>query len=194
LGWAAVNQALDVPLDEYFDEYEDGVPYLDDEPTLMAQVNKEFHQTGKMSWGQIPADWRHGRELYNLRLPPDGWFIDIGSADTVSAIATAIPKRLASAGITTLTLGDLYGDNRVVTTLIAHWLRGRALFDGSLPHGIFYRSKFGLDFGCFAIWLRAVDDGKELTSEPTAQIGSREILRMDPDLKRAAALLGLNVH
>ena len=42
---------------------------------------------------------------------------------------------------------------------------------GSLAHGITYSSKSGVNYTCYAVWLRALDDGKTLRSEPTRVVG-----------------------
>jgi hypothetical protein len=71
----------------------------------------------------------------------------------------------------------------------------QTLDDGSLPHGVCYGSKHGDDLKCWAIWLRAMDDGKPESSEPTraGQGFSIEKCERNEPLRTIARLFGLTV-
>lgn len=184
LAWAWAKDEVDVSLDTYFD------PEDDDQASFMAQVNEDFRGMGlDQQWGQLAEPDLRGRELYSLQMPAEGWFVDIGTADTIASISQNMPKSIRDAGVTSkLTAEHLYGANRRLTTDVAYWLYCRDLFDGSGPLGIRYRSKFGYDFPCYAIWL----DDDEPGSQPKL-VESRPILPTDADLDRAASLLQVYV-
>lgn len=156
--------------------------------------------------GQAPAptvrnrltrDWIGHRQLHEVTTTRAGWLVDIHAAATLNAIndAMAWTTTLAPAGHTVerLTLAELFGEDRDLTMHIATWIRGLVLDDGSLPVGIRYASKRGDDLDVYAIWLRALDDGKSLSREIVRLSASRDIDRSDPDLKQAANLVGLEV-
>jgi RES domain-containing protein len=163
----------------------------DDETAVESAAEKEFQERNHMRPGILPAGWRLERMMYAIQLPATGWMIDVGASATLTVIKTALAHDLAALGVENLTLAEEHNPDRAVTTRISKWLRGRVLFDGSLSHGIQYQSKYGNDWTCWAIWLRKVDDGAPLSSEPTRQIGQIEILNNDPDLEQAATILGL---
>ena len=189
LGWAQKKHVGgDFQLKDLFDDE------VDPEATVMEKVEEEFRANNWMAWGQIPAEWRHERRLYTLRLPVAGWYIDVDLAEAITVFNTKLPRLLKRLEIKSLNLSDLFGDRRELTTGIARYAWGRVLFDGSLPHGIRYKSKMGADYDCYATWLRKLDDGMDLASEPTVQIGTQQIEDCDPDLWRAASQLGLHVH
>lgn len=184
LAWAWAKDEVDVPLQTYFD------PEGDDQASFMAQVNEDFRDMGlDEQWGRLAEPDLRGRELYSLQLPAEGWFVDIGTADTIASISQNLLGSIRDAGVTSkLTAEHLYGLNRRLTTEVAHWLYCRDLFDGSGPLGIRFRSKFGDDLPCYAIWL----DDDEPDSQPKL-VGSRPILPSDADLGRAASLLQVYV-
>jgi RES domain-containing protein len=198
LSWAQKKHGpgTEIRLGDFFDDEEDP------EATLMKIVDDEFQANNWMPWGQIPADWRRGRALYTLTLPSQGWFVEVEAGETISVLNQRLPKLLTRLSVESLTLEHLYSSpsredsskSRELTTSIARWLWGRNLFDGSRPLGIRYNSKFDASDVCYAIWLRAVDDGKTLDDEPTKCVGSQEITETDPDLWQAAGRLGLRIH
>ncbi len=74
-----------------------------------------------------------------------------------------------------ITLAHLFGADRALTCRIATALHGLVLDDGSQPHGVSFTSKLGFKEHCWAVWLRALDDGKEVSSEPTRASGPHDI-------------------
>jgi hypothetical protein len=161
--------------------------------SLLEAVEMEWKERGFMAPGTVPAGWRHDRLIYELRLPPTGWFIDIERAESIAAISRALKSELAVLGYERLTVGDLRSERRELTTTIAEWLREQVLDDGSLPHGVRFGSKHDSTWTCWAIWLRALDDGKPVTAEPTKANSGTEIKICDqnPELQRVVQLFDL---
>lgn len=188
LSWAQQKHGAPTLASALFDDE------VDSEATLMDLVEEDFKAGGWMSRGSIPRSWREQRHLYTLALPPGGWFVDVSAAATLAVLNEKLPRLLEAQGVDALKAGDLFGADRVLTTGVAKYIHGRVLSDGSLPHGIRYQSKHGTDHECYATWLRAVDDGKDVSSEPTRVVGEQEILACDADLWTAANMLGLVVH
>lgn len=154
--------------------------------TLLDAVTQEWEKCfGGFIPGRIPSSWRHQRALYRLRLPRDGWLVDVGHSDSVAAVAQHLPEQLEVLNVSALTLEHIHGTDRALTTAIAEWIHGLVLDDGSLPHGIRYNSKWGNEQACYAIWLRAIDDGKPRLSEPTSLIETHDIEWDSPDLAEA---------
>lgn len=79
------------------------------------------------------------------------------------------------------------------TTAVAGWIRTLYLEDGSPPLGVSYLSKHGSNLTAYAIWLRAVDDGRPDASEVIQPLASAPITADDADLIAAAALNGMHV-
>ncbi len=140
--------------------------------------------------------WRDDRRIHRLTLPGSGWFVDVEAAETISAITRRWPGVLAAAGVQQLTTSHLHGEQRQLTTALAEKLRGAVLWDGSLPHGIVYSSKHDASWRCWAVWLRAFDDGKPLSNEPTrADTGVViEAPMNNPPLRRICELFGITCH
>ncbi len=164
-----------------------------DATPIREYVRQEFRERGFMELGTLPAAWRHERLIYQLTLPQDGWFVDIESADSVAVLSHALARPLAALGIDHLTVAHLRGEDRRLTTMVAEWVHGLVLDDGSQPHGIRYCSKHGTDWSCWAVWLRHTDAGKGRESEPTTADQGAYIEHCDqnPDLAAAARLFGL---
>jgi len=164
--------------------------------SLLDQVAAEWAEREHMPPGSLPAGWRSDRLLYQLSLPVTGWFVDVERAETIAALSAALGGELARFGLETLTTAHLRGDDRDVTTTVAGWIRDQVLDDGSLPHGIRFGSKHDSTWTCWAIWLRALDDGKDLTSEPTTAAAGLAIddAAHNPDLNHVLTLFHLRCH
>ncbi|MDJ0318934.1 RES domain-containing protein [Pseudarthrobacter sp. PS3-L1] len=131
--------------------------------TIRKEVEEQWHANGHMAPGWIPANWRDGRLLYTLSFEPGAW-IDISHADTLAALNTALGSLLYTVDVDdTLTLAEITGGHRQLTTLLSSWIRDQVLDDGSYPLGIRFPSKHGaIDQGhgyCWAFWLRRADIG-----------------------------------
>jgi hypothetical protein len=162
--------AMGIPLDEYW-----------------AMVVEDWDQAGTMRARWLPRAWRDGRTMYRVDYP-QGWWVDIMSTSTLTALSQHLEEELAELGITGgLTVAHVTADDRAVTTLLARWLRDTAtLFDGTQPLGIRFVSKHGHPAGgtgtCWAYWMRATDAGLD---EPITVIDEAPINEHDADLNTA---------
>ena len=107
-------------------------------------MTDEWNTSYSFGPGLIPRSWRNGRSLYKLQLPKSGWLVDVTHGQSISAIQRALGHVLAAHRITDLTLSEIHGADRSLTTTIAGSIRPLVLDDGSLPVGILYQSKWGL--------------------------------------------------
>ncbi len=113
-----------------------------------------------------------------VRLP----YVD-GSNEMAEA---ALGERLAALGVAALDVAVLRADQRQATVLLADWLRGLTLQDGSATHGIGYDSRHATG-AVWAYWLRRVDDGHAAGTEPfTALAGEWALAELDTDLQGVA--------
>ena len=184
----AADEEPDPDLRELFDEDSD-------HGSTLAAIAKDWQVRGYMAPDQRAAAWRHGRCLYKLELPRDGWFVEITAANSIAVLAESRAEWLTTTfAEPLLTASHLLGDDRNLTTAAAGWVWSQVLDDGSLPHGIRYSSKFGTDWCCTAVWLRALDDTKDLAHELTRCVGSSSIEANDPDLRRVARLYRMRFH
>lgn len=140
----------------------------------------------------ISVDWQMDRSIYEIRLPGQGWWVQIDDAATLRALEALTPP---TAGLTErlqlLTAGSLTGDDRDLTTLLAHIIRGTVLDDGSEPLGISYPSKT-LTGRCWAYWDRRADEGLSPSRNGLLQLTSENV-GPDPEFHRVAELYGLPV-
>ncbi len=158
---------------------------------LWDQVVAEWDEAGNMKATWLPRAFREGRALYDLRFP-DGWWVDVESTETISALNGLFPDGFPTASgsrIEHLTLSNLTSDDRVLTTAIASALRDVIeLDDGSLPLGIKFTSKHGhpsgRSGGCWAYWMRAKDSG---LTELAEVLGETAVEESDDDLRAAMA-------
>ena len=177
-----------------------GLPDNPDGPSatasLLTQIRQDWDGEFHFAPGCVPQAWRDERRLYRLWLPPTGWAVDVEHEDSLAAINRALAHRVFAVGGNRIDRGHLLGSDREVTVLIARWLRSLVLDDGTFPHRIAYGSKHGEDQRCWAIWMRELDDGKPLSSEPTTRDNGHLIERPEknPPLHSAASRLGLTVH
>lgn len=174
----------------------DDVSY-DDELTLAEQIARELPAHGAMPYRSISRGWREARSLYELHLPHRGWFVNIAGAQSISTLTAQLGSTLlAECNIDQLTISELTSSApnlRRLTTGIATWIRDHViLFDGQLPHGIVYPSKWGTSLGDnYAVWLRRTDDGTG--SDDVDMIEASTLGRHTKPLVEAAALRGMKV-
>lgn len=151
----------------------------------IASVRAQAKENGiDVPWA-ITVDWQMARSIYEVRLPSQGWWVQIDHADTLSALENLAPT---TAGLTErlqlLTAGSLTGDDRDLTTLLAHVIRGTELDDGTAPLGISYPSKT-LTGRCWAYWDRRVDESLSPNSNSLLQLTSENV-GPDPEFHRVA--------
>ncbi|MBB5918827.1 hypothetical protein BJY24_007739 [Nocardia transvalensis] len=150
---APLKPKLPVAASTYFDDV--GV---DDE--LDSLIKEEWDDAGFRPPRDIDLAWLAEYRLYRVTLPTMGWFIDIEAASSLSAIAKYPPQSLVDRGIGEVTVAELRGSDRSLTTAIATRLWPITLDDNSLAHGIMYGSRHGSEWNCWAIWLRRTRRGR----------------------------------
>lgn len=180
-----------IPLGELFDDV-DALDAL----TLDEQIARELPRHGAMQYKSISQGWRQERNLYELRLPADGWFVDVTGADSIAVIGRSQQALLAQCAVDRLTLSQLTDssdEQKVLTTGIAAWIRDSiVLDDGSRPHGIVYPSKWGSTLRNWAMWLRRTDDGTG--SDNVTIVEASDIGRHTATFVEAAQLRGMSFH
>jgi RES domain-containing protein len=165
--------------------------YLDDIPDAASGWNEVSREWGNhLPPYTLPASWRNERLMYRVTVPTDGWFTNVSTLQSMSAIEKAIGPQLALLAVSQMDLSLLTSDRREVTCEISEWVHGLKLDDGNLPHGIAYPSRHGGE-RCWAIWLRRIDDGLDPASELTTADHGAEIRRDDPDFKYILGRFGL---
>nr|WP_272942780.1 RES domain-containing protein [Rhodococcus jostii] len=158
---AQFRPAIEVPLTDLFDNDPS------DTRSLAQVVAEEWADRQHMPQGKLAAGWRQERLIHEVTLPRQGWFVDMERARSTTAVAAVMPQELLDRDVEQLTIGYLRSEDRILTTGIAGWIHAQVLDDGSLPHGIYFGSKHDRKWDCWAIWLRAIDDGHPAHSEPT---------------------------
>ena len=103
----------------------------------------------------MDPDWRLDHEIYRLDFPSRPW-IDLTHPHTVVAI-----KASGIATADRMSVADLTGDDRGLTTSVAQWIRAQRLDDSSHPAGLRYPSKFGFSGGdyCYAGFIEVPNVG-----------------------------------
>ena len=97
-------EAMGIPLEQYW-----------------AMVVDDWDQAGTMRARWLPKAWRDGRTIYRVDYPA-GWWVDIMSTSTLTALSHHLEGDLAALGITGgLTVAHVTSDDRTATTLIARW-------------------------------------------------------------------------
>ncbi|ADG75031.1 conserved hypothetical protein [Cellulomonas flavigena DSM 20109] len=152
-------------------------------------VEEELEAICSMKIGCVPSSWRDARLIYSLKLPGNGWWVDVEHPDTLAVLNDAVKLRLAQVGISQpIDRGLVLGGARRATATIALYLRELVLFDGSLPLGVQWESKLGYGTN-WAVWLRKVDDGvaEDASGDGVVCLDSgNEFRQDDPELLRVA--------
>lgn len=100
--------------------------------------------------GEVGVDWQMQRSLYRVTMPTEGWWVSVTSPPTLNGLSEMFQQMI--------TIGDVTGPDRGLTTAIAQRVRDSILDDGSQPLGIRFMSKTGYGH-CWAWWNRRADDG-----------------------------------
>jgi hypothetical protein len=156
---------------------------------LWKQVVAEWDEAGNMKARWLPRAFREGRAMYEISFP-QGWWVDLTTAESLQAIGENFPDglpTLAGTNAESLTISDVTGDDRVLTTTLATWLRESVtLDDGSLVTGVRFHSKHGRPSDgsgiCWAYWMRQADHG---LVEPATVLNISAIEPDDVHLKKA---------
>lgn len=181
LSWARLTADFTSSLKKTADHF--GVPVEE----IRAEVEEEWGRLWGMVPGWIPVTWRDDRKVYTVTFEPGRW-VDIAHGNTIATLASVLEEELLALGVTeTLTLSEVTGGNREITTLISTWVREQVLDDGSYPLGIRFPSKHGATGQghghCWAFWLRRTDVG--LTDEPVKAVREDSIGLGDTAFQRA---------
>jgi hypothetical protein len=178
------------PMSELFDDVSP-----EDAPTFAEQVALELPAHGAMPYRSISQGWRQVRFMYELRLPLDGWFVNVAGAETISVLARELGPLLDHCSVDQLTLSELTSsaeEMKVLTTGIATWMRETVhLQGGERPHGIVYPSKWGNTLDDWAMWLRRTDD--DTGPDPIEVTDTSGIGRHTEALIEAAGLRNMRI-
>lgn len=155
------------------------------------RIEEDWVRNGNMVPGWLPASWRDGRLMYELEVYDDAMWVDLTSAESLAAIRRHLHDQLAAIGQPDITMADLMGENRVLTTLIAEWVYKQTLDNGHKPAGIKFLTKYG-GGTCWAYWLRRKE--VELSDDPVAQLSGEEIRLEDPAFKAALEMYGIKTR
>jgi RES domain-containing protein len=159
---------------------------------LAALVDDEWQDRGHMRPGHLAKGWRTERSVYRVVLPASGWWALLEQPESMAALERHLGDSLASVGASQLDVSVLRGNNRDATILIADWVRAQTLDDGDRAHGIVYESRLATG-KARAFWLRRVDDGAPLSSEPVNAQYDGHIAANDPDLSLVAERMGIKI-
>ncbi|WP_227979252.1 hypothetical protein [Nocardia spumae] len=185
---AALKRRMPAPASSYFDDVGS-----DDE--LDSLIAEEWQSSGFRPPRQLAMSWLREFRLYHLTLPTLGWFIDIESAASLAAITRFAPRTLVEHGITEITVAELRGRERWITTAISTRIWPITLDDGSLAHGIAYGSRHGSDWDCWAIWIRRTQHARAAKGLVTVADSGIEIRvpEFNPALQSILTTYGLTV-
>ncbi|GAA1359789.1 hypothetical protein GCM10009596_15720 [Arthrobacter rhombi] len=126
------------------------------------ELLRDLRQAGVPVDG-LGSEWSGSHFMYELDASQGEW-VDIRHPLTIAA--------LKGAGLLQrphLWWADLMGEDRMLTTFAAEWLRQSELDTGSRPAGIRYASKFGMatdDDHCWAMFLDPSDLPRQLDQWP----------------------------
>lgn len=112
---------------------------------------EEFHGVGV-----LPSGWRHNRSISTVGYGQRSWLVRIDHPETLAALDRLHGEELAALGVEQVTSATVAGENRDVTTSVAHKLHFTTLGDGTRPVGIHFQSKY-LTGWCRAYWLSDIN-------------------------------------
>lgn len=135
------------PASAMFDDAGDG-------ETVQDLIAHDFAEDGKGPPHEIDLDWLLKRRLYTMLLPTAGWFIDAEHSNTIAYLNRHWPPVLLAKGLQQVTVAELRGEDRFVTSHLAETMARPRLQDQTRPIGLLYGSKLGSDWECWAVWLR----------------------------------------
>lgn len=123
----------------------------------------------------VSCDWQLARSIYQVRMPRNGWWVQIDHYETLNALVDHYAHRgVSETSAKLLTSADLEGGDRALTTVLAEHIRNLLLDDGSEPLGIYFRSKT-LYGHCWAFWDRRTDAGLGQGSNDPVQVTSDNV-------------------
>jgi hypothetical protein len=168
-------------------------------------IDEEWQASGfgHMPSGSVNLQWRTTRSIAQIRPRADLTLIDLCHSQTLGLLRSTVAE-WAPTGHRVRTMPNLLdvsaltGPDRALTCSLAWWLASQELPDGSLPSGVRYPSRHGIDQQATALW---VDMGRFSPGTDTAHaveaaidtVASAQFSDRDPDLQAAAMLLGVTV-
>ena len=133
------------------------------------ELTRDYHDRGLPALGEIDVDWQMNNSLYRVDLPAEGWWVVIDDPATLNALSRATHGTFGQ-----LTLSNISGEDRALTTQLAQLVRESTLDDGSLPLGISFPSKTA--YGrCWAWWNRRADDNLSPSSNDPQLVESLNV-------------------
>lgn len=136
-------------------DYLDGV----DDVALYQLIADDWKDMGKLPPGVVDIDWLYEHRIYTIALPDSGWFVEIESARSITYMNQHLPQSLCERGVGAVTTSELHSSERDVTTALAETIARTTLFDQTQPVGVHYSSKHGVEWTCWAVWLRENTSG-----------------------------------
>lgn len=136
-----------IPASALFDDAGEG-------ETVQDLIAHDFAEDGKQPPHEIDLDGLLKPRLYTMLLPTAGWFIDAEHSNTVAYLNRNRPPVLLPKGLQQVTVAELRGEDRFVTSHLAETMAWPRLQDQSSPIGLLYGSKLGSDWECWTVWLR----------------------------------------
>lgn len=122
--------------------------------TVEDLIAHDFAEDGKEAPYEIDLEWLLTQRLYTMLLPATGWLVDAEHSNTVAYLHRNQPAVIREQGMRQVTVAELRGENRIVTTHLAEAMARPQLHDDTRPVGLLYGSKHGSDWDCWAVWLR----------------------------------------
>lgn len=136
-----------IPASDLFDDAGDG-------ETVQDLIAHDFAEDGKEPPHEIDLDWLLKQRLYTMLLPTAGWLVDAEHSNTIAYLHRNRPAILLEKGLQQVTVAELRGENRFVTSHLAETMARPHLQDQTRPIGLLYGSKLGSDWDCWTVWLR----------------------------------------
>ncbi|GAA5113892.1 hypothetical protein GCM10023339_18800 [Alloalcanivorax gelatiniphagus] len=147
-------------------------------------IAAEWAEKGHMHVGSIPKVWHAERNLVQIDVATDGWYIDIEHPVSLQVLRSQFAGLLTERGLEDFDVSVIRGHDRLVTCAVAEWVNGLYLEDGSVPLGIRYNSRHATDWECWATF----PDTKTIAAHT---IG---LDHANTDLRAIARLFKLRLH
>jgi len=130
----------------------------------------------------LDREWSESHSNYELDAS-DGEWVDIRHPETITTLkAAGLMERPH------IWWADLMGEDRMLTTLTAEWLRQSELDTGSHPAGIRYASKFGMADDLDHCWAEFLGG-----ANPSRQVDEWPILSREEDARTAILRTGVHI-
>lgn len=154
-------------------------------------VREDWKTRGWPLPGDLADEWREHRHIYTLRIEGADRWVDLTDHRTIAALNRDLGADLVNDfGGQQITLHELTGENRDLTTYVAEWVQDQQLDDGSHPVGVKAHSKYGSG-QCWAYWMPRC--GHEADTAAVTVVEKSDIESTDPDLQSVLELYGLNL-